>query len=152
RSSGRRDSPRTSSGSWGSAEKAACARAPGRPGNWCRKQAAARVGIEFPSPGQKMRGSGTGCPIGQAGPYNLAERLREEAEPPGGWLGTISCVAGPARTARRAPPLWFSRPLRVHVEEMAMPDPPYQLRPPMSSWGTGYQPPDFFGDQFKLTL
>jgi hypothetical protein len=33
-----------------------------------------------------------------------------------------------------------------------MPDPPFQLKPPFSNWGTGYQPPNFFGDQFKLTL
>jgi hypothetical protein len=33
-----------------------------------------------------------------------------------------------------------------------MPDPPFQLKPPFSNWGTGYQPPSFFGDQFQLTL
>jgi hypothetical protein len=31
-----------------------------------------------------------------------------------------------------------------------MGDPNYQLTPPFSNWGTGYKPPDFFGDQFKL--
>jgi hypothetical protein len=33
-----------------------------------------------------------------------------------------------------------------------MPDPPYSLTPPLSGWRTGYQPPDFFGDRFKLQL
>jgi hypothetical protein len=33
-----------------------------------------------------------------------------------------------------------------------MPDPSFQLTPPFSNWGTGYKPPDFFGDQFKLKL
>jgi hypothetical protein len=37
-------------------------------------------------------------------------------------------------------------------EKLTMPDPPYQLTPPFSSWRTGYRPPSLFGDQFKLKL
>jgi hypothetical protein len=33
-----------------------------------------------------------------------------------------------------------------------MPDPDFQLTPPFSNWGTGYKPPDLFGDRFKLKL
>jgi hypothetical protein len=37
-------------------------------------------------------------------------------------------------------------------KEVTMADPNFQLTPPFSNWGTGYKPPDFFGDRFKLKL
>ena len=33
-----------------------------------------------------------------------------------------------------------------------MSGPNFQLTPPLSNWKTGYQPPNFFGDRFKLKL
>jgi hypothetical protein len=32
-----------------------------------------------------------------------------------------------------------------------MPDPDFQLTPPFSNWGTGYKPPNFFGNQFQFS-